>query len=443
MNAAMEHVGALLRLEQAVRSAESTVEVSFLAVNETRSLAPYTQAVLLLGREAGRLRVSRLSNLSEVDRTAPFVTWVEELARHEERQPGALEPHVLVSATLPGVLAQEGADLAPPHLLWLPLVAAWRGRQGVLLLGRETAWQPHEISLLQHLAGGYAASLAALAPRLRVHWRIPFAKWLVAALVAAAVASLFLPVRLSVLAPAEVSPHEAFTITAPLDGVVSAVRVTPNQPVERGTVLADLETTDLQGSQDVARRALRVAEAELHRASQASFLDPRSKAELAQLQAQVDLKRNELQYAQTRLGNASLKADRAGVAIVDDPKAWSGRPVRVGEAILRIADPARVEITVLVPVKDAIALEAGREVRLFLDTAPLDPVQAQVAHSSYEPVAGPGGTPSYRVTATLQDGVTAPRIGLRGTAKIYGQDVSLFYLLFRRPVTAARQWLGW
>ena len=35
-----------------------------------------------------------------------------------------------------------------------------------------------------------------------------------------------------------------------------------------------------------------------------------------------------------------------------------------------------------------------------------------------------------------------PRIGSRGTAKLYGQWVPLSYSLLRRPLTAARQFIG-
>ena len=35
-----------------------------------------------------------------------------------------------------------------------------------------------------------------------------------------------------------------------------------------------------------------------------------------------------------------------------------------------------------------------------------------------------------------------PRIGLRGTAKVYGSKVSLFYYLFRKPITFMRQLIG-
>ena len=50
---------------------------------------------------------------------------------------------------------------------------------------------------------------------------------------------------------------------------------------------------------------------------------------------------------------------------------------------------------------------------------------------------------AYRVTAELaRDDSAKPRIGSRGTAKLYGPNVPLAFYLFRRPFAVARQWLG-
>ena len=49
---------------------------------------------------------------------------------------------------------------------------------------------------------------------------------------------------------------------------------------------------------------------------------------------------------------------------------------------------------------------------------------------------------AYRVTAELIDNDVPPRIGLRGTAKIFGEEVKLFFFLFRKPIIFVRQTLG-
>ena len=64
--------------------------------------------------------------------------------------------------------------------------------------------------------------------------------------------------------------------------------------------------------------------------------------------------------------------------------------------------------------------------------------------AAYKAEADAMGTASFLVTARLvgQDQVV-PRLGLRGTGQIVGEEVSLFFYLFRRPLTTLRQTLGW
>ncbi len=440
--AGLDLFAALLRLEQVVISAESQAETRFIIANETRSLSPFVQGVLLVGQIDERLHVDTVSDLSDVDRTTPFLAWIERLAAHVSASMPGRELVALTPEHLTPELRREWPDFALPHLLWIPLFTRERERQGVLLLSRETAWTPQELALLSHLACIYTFALQKFRARRRWHWQQTHlrkrALWAGVLLIAVA----FWPLRLSVLAPADITPRDPFVVAAPIDGVVTGLRVLPNQQVSQGTVLAELESTDLKGMQDIAARALNVAQAELRRAQQASFIDATRKADLAQLQAQVDLKSREYQLAQSRRQKALLESDRSGVAVVDDPQAWKGRPVRVGERIMSIADPARVEVTVMVPVKDAIVLEPGNEVRLFLDTDPLSSLPATVQYVVYEPTMA-GEWPAYKVRASLSADVVPPRIGLRGTARIYGQKTTLFYYVFRRPITAARQWLGW
>jgi len=146
-------------------------------------------------------------------------------------------------------------------------------------------------------------------------------------------------------------------------------------------------------------------------------------------------------YAESLLARIQVKAERPGIAVFDDPNGWTGRPVRIGERILTIADPARAEIEVRLPVSDAINLEPGAEVALFLNIAPERRIEATLRYASYEATVGPDGALSYRLKAALGT-APPPRIGLKGTAEIYGQKVTLFYYLMRRPLAALRQLTG-
>ena len=68
--------------------------------------------------------------------------------------------------------------------------------------------------------------------------------------------------------------------------------------------------------------------------------------------------------------------------------------------------------------------------------------QREIQRSSYEATVAPDGTLAYVVHAQLLLGQGLPRIGLRGTAKIYAERVTLGYYLLRKPLAFLRRTLG-
>jgi hypothetical protein len=123
-----------------------------------------------------------------------------------------------------------------------------------------------------------------------------------------------------------------------------------------------------------------------------------------------------------------------------------GQPITIGEKILSIANSNNIEIKIMLPVTDAIYLEGNNNVKLFFDNTFLDTWDGKISQISYKPTLTPEGILSYQIIANFdninQNG-TIPKIGLRGTAKIYAQQTTLFYYLFRKPVTYLRQLLAW
>jgi hypothetical protein len=109
---------------------------------------------------------------------------------------------------------------------------------------------------------------------------------------------------------------------------------------------------------------------------------------------------------------------------------------------MRIADPdAKKEIEVWVSLGDAIPIQDGAEVKLYLSASPLEPVTAQVRYYSHQSSRLPDGTYGYRVRATPV-GAVDHRLGLKGTARISASWTPLGYWVFRRPLAAVREFLG-
>ena len=96
------------------------------------------------------------------------------------------------------------------------------------------------------------------------------------------------------------------------------------------------------------------------------------------------------------------------------------------------------------PVKDSLVIAPDSKVKVFLDIDPLSSIEAKIDRTAYKPEITPEGVLAYKVVASLtEDLENKPRIGLRGTARIYGDEVTIFYYLFRTPINILRQWIGY
>ncbi|MBA6099114.1 HlyD family efflux transporter periplasmic adaptor subunit [Pseudomonas juntendi] len=421
-----------LKLERQARAAASIEVLSFSMVNDSQPLFGYRHGALLI---AGKVRA--LTGISVVEPNAPFVVFIERVAAqlaNGER------------LGLPGAVAQDSVDsnsrddwqaLSAPQAFWLPLKDRRGDVFGGLWLARDNPWSEAEQALLAQLGDCYGHAWRALQPS--KPWRLRWparTRWAVAG----ALLLLLLPVRQSVLAPAEVVPRNGQIVAAPLDGVIAEFLVKPNQPVRAGEPLVRFDATVLKAQADVAERTLGVAEAELKANTQRAFSDADSSARLDLLAARVEQKRAERDYARDLLARSEVKAGRDGIAVFADAQRMLGKPIRTGERLMEIANPAQADLRIELPVADAIGLETGAEVALFLDSDPLHRHAARLDRAAYEAQSTPAGQLAYRLDASFDN--APPRIGLRGTAKLFGDRAPLALYLLRRPLAALRQAVG-
>ena len=432
----------MLQLEASAREAESPKALEFLIVNETRQLLPYGQA-FLLSAHGDLYRLEAASSLSVIERNAPFVGWLEQTVRSLAGVDKSRSIQQFDVAACPEPLRDGWREFSLPFAVWCPLTVRGEPPLAGLWLARDRPWADGELTVLKRLCGAYAHALTALVGPRRRRTSRGRRKLFTAVIIAILIGIGFVPVRLSTLAPAEVVAAAPAVVSAPLDGVIAEVLFPPNAPVSTGDAVLRYDDTTLRNQYDVALKRLEVTRAEYHRVSQTAFRDVRSKARMSQLEAQVGLDRAEVEYARELLDRVEVRALKPGLLVYSDPSDWTGRPVKVGERIMEIANPAEVEIRVDVPVEDAIVLELGAEVQVFLEVAPLDPYAAQVTQLSYAAHLTPNDVLAYRVKAGLDGRERPPRLGLKGTAKLYGEKVSLAFFLFRRPLSALRQFFGY
>lgn len=429
-----EHLFArLLQLERQARQAENSETLAWSIVNDSQTLLQYRHAALLIDG-----RVQALTGVSVPDPHAPFVAFTERAARQLKAQGKAEQITMIDAAWLDEQTRLDWRTLSAPQGLWVPLKDRQGQSFGGLWLARDAQWQESELLLAAPLAETWAHAWLALAPRRG--WRAGRLKRRLAIVAALLLAAMFIPVRQSVLAPAEVVPLGGQVVTAPVDGVIADLAVQPNQTVKKGDLLARFDNTVLKAQADVAARALGVAEAELRTGAQRAFQDAESKARLDLLAAQVEQKRAELAWANDLLARSEVRAGRDGIAVFADADRLAGKPVRTGERLMELADPRQAELKIELDVGDAIAFPERAAVSLFLDSDPLQRHKARLSRVAYESAITPQGSLAWRLDARFLN--EAPRIGLRGTAKIYGERVPLGLYLLRRPLAAVRKAAG-
>jgi multidrug resistance efflux pump len=212
--------------------------------------------------------------------------------------------------------------------------------------------------------------------------------------------------------------------------------------VKAGDALFDMDTTAARSRQAVARSSFDAAAEEYRQTAQLALTEDKGKLDLATRQARVEEKRVELDYSRDMLDRVLVKAPRAGVAVFSDENEWQGKAVTVGERVLTLADPAKVELTIYLPVADAIELAPDAGVVFYPNGTAFASHDASLSSAAYRAELSHEGVLAYRLKAHLDGAGTPPRIGAVGTAKVYGGWAPLIYHALRRPLVAARQWAG-
>ena len=435
-------LAALLQFEAEVRRQGSEAELRYLVANETRKLVPYDQLFVLRHARIGDgWHVVTASSLATVDRNAPLIHAIEKIMVAVEREATLaaardFDPRAFIAADDATI-----AEYPFHHWRWQPLMDADDKPFAGLLIARTAPLREAETVRLDRIAetvGHGWRALSGCRPVRRIR-KMERRERIALAIVAAGI--VLLPVQMTALAPVEVVAARPFVIAAPFAGVVATIAVPPNAPVRTGQLLLTFEDVKLRNELALAAEKLGVARARMDRSASAAFGAAEEAREIAINRAELDLASAEYDYARDLLAKSRLAAPRDGIAIYSDRRDWEGRAVNVGEAILQVADPSAIEFRAELPAREQLTLVAGDRVRVWLDAQPLWAIDARLERASYQARETPEGVLAFTVSAKPIGGST-PRIGSRGTAKIYGRWVPLSYALLRRPIASLRQTIG-
>ena len=438
MNPALQSnpLAILVDLEKRARSAATIEELHFLIANETHNLSPYRQAILF--KPDGTLLT--FSGVSEFSEEAPFVHWLKYNISPYVK--GIDKPCHIRKEDLSLVSSSDWNEWFPAVGFLIPLFSGNHRNVGSVFLLRDYNWNEDEQEILQILAGAYGHALGALEhPRRALS--MPKAKGFLKIFFLLIVISIFaFRVPLTVLAPAEIVAVNPSVVRAPIDGVVERVLVEPNQIVEVGDLLLRMDAVSQRNELEIAKKIFSSLKAQFSQVTRMALSNQKSKRYLTEIKGRMKQQEAQIKYLNEVILRMSVSSPVHGAVIIDDPQSWEGRPVRLGEKIISLADQKEVEIEAWLSISDAIELPVGSLIRVYLNAAPLSPIEGALRIFSYEAEKKMADTYSYRIRGRILNKDKLPRLGLRGTARIEGEKVSLFYWVFRRPISFFRQFFG-
>lgn len=431
-------------------AAEDKKQLYFRLLNRSISLCGYKRAVLfkLDGKRAKFLAVSGKSG---VDSYSEMVEKWEKLASFLTEKN---DPQLLGANTFPVKEAEHWQFLSDHtnglSIYWLP-IKPWGKTRYALWFERweQDEWAERDLQLLSLVGVSAKSAFERLEPETLCRsiscklfsWR----RFLVATVVLLAVLfSWRVPLR--VVAPCEIIPEDPFIVTAPLSGVISEVLVESGDPVNAGSPLFDYDPRVVNEELEIARQQVKILETTMHTTELNALNSKKAKAELAILDYRLKQENVRLKMAEYRASKLSVQAEVPGSIIVDNPDEWRGRPVEVGQKVLMVVDPQNINLRIWLPEADNVNFSNSTEVKVLLNAFPDDSLNAHLKYVAQSVSVSPEGVPSVMAEGTFADLADRAdeklRIGLKGSAVLYGDKVSVAYWLLRKPWASARRIMG-
>ena len=421
-------------------AAETREALGFVILNDTVQLTSYDRAYLI-DFGGNQPQVLGVSGQREIKEDAPIIESITHIAK-EVKSPHALQEISQSSFRhrLPQ-WAQLQQSKTNPNVQWVPIFVKDRLRL-VLWMERwdNRPWESQEQDALKFLAQGYGIAWQRFAPGFfKRLWK---SRGAMIMLLFLASALTFIQLPLRVVAPCEIVAKDPYIVTAPLEGIVAEIHVDPGQWVKSGDSLFSYDRRSVEQAYHVARKQVEIAQAELHRSTTEAFEDEESLAKISQLQLQLKKEQVNLALAKYNVSQLTVEAPKEGVVSIDTPEQWQGKPVQVGERVLTISDPAQTKVRIWIPEDDNVQISPDKAVRVFLNVSPERSKSTTLLYISDHTLVSDTGITSFMAEAEWDDGHEDVKPGLKGTAVLYGESVTLFYWLLRRPWAATRRLIG-
>lgn len=280
----MDKIVTLLEIQKLARDAQNEKSLGFVAVNKTSDIIPYTQAVFWTYHHKN-LKLISVNGNAVLDNEGPYAIAVADKIQSYLKQNIRDIKDFSYDAHL---------KMGGPYNYIIPFYTQYDGIIGGLLIEGNTPINEDNKKLLSEISEHYAQSLALIFLRknnktfFKLSGFNTYKKYVFLILLF----MMLFPVRLSITAPAEIVAKESIIITAPYDGIIDEVKITPGSEIKDNDVLAIMDKTQLQSKKDAAQQAMKTAEISLSRTGLESLRNDTKKIDLMRLQSEIKTKKN-------------------------------------------------------------------------------------------------------------------------------------------------------
>ncbi|MBI9112371.1 efflux RND transporter periplasmic adaptor subunit [Maridesulfovibrio ferrireducens] len=439
----------LQQLSMELMSATESKQLIFRILNKTVSLCGYKRAVLLnISRR--RAKFMAVSGKSSVDKYSEMVEKWEKLASTVSVED---KPQLLLKNSISPKYIHEWEFLENHTnglaVYWLP-INPWGKTKYAVWFERwdNEKWDERDLQLLNLAGMTYKAAFERLEPPTffrKLKEKIISSRLLLIVFAVLLTLLLFWRVPLRVVAPCEIIPEDPFIVTAPLSGVVMEVQVESGDNVKIGSPLFEYDSRVVLDELKIARQQLNILETTIKTNKLNALKSDRAKAELAILDYRREQEKIRLSMAEYRASMLQVRAETSGAVIVDNPDEWRGRPVEAGQRVLMVVDPENINLRIWLPEADNVDFGGNMEVKVFLNAFPDKSLEAKLKYVAQSVSTSPEGVPSVMAEGSFEgvhNNHEKLRIGLKGSAILYGEKVSVVYWLLRKPWASVRRILG-
>jgi len=107
-----------------------------------------------------------------------------------------------------------------------------------------------------------------------------------------------------------------------------------------------------------------------------------------------------------------------------------------------IAPSRSADLDIRVPVAQVVTFAADAEIVFFPNVSPDQPSRGHLVYAGYGSAPGADGVLSYLFRAHLDNTQDGLRLGLKGTAKLFGPRRPFLLWVLRRPLAVVSEWLS-